>query len=91
MFVLPLNSLLGIAASLSASVRDRLLGADILAPRLRPPRYVSSREPLALYSWINVSLPAAIHGCVTGDMAQCVIRDHQPASLVKDNDVAIPF
>lgn len=61
--VLPLNSLLGTAASLSGSVRDRLLGADISAPRLRPPRYVSSREPLALYSWTHV-------GCTTLDLHQ---------------------
>ena len=55
LLILPLNSLLGTAASLSGSVRDRLLGPDMLPPRLRPPRHISSREPLSLYCWIEVS------------------------------------
>lgn len=60
LLILPLNSLLGTAATLSACVRDRLLGPDVLPPRLRPPRHVSSREPLSLYCWIEVR-PAAEH------------------------------
>lgn len=51
----PLGSLLGTAASLSGSIRTSLLGVDVLPPRLRPPRHVSTREPLSIYSYIDVS------------------------------------
>ncbi|KAL0051145.1 hypothetical protein WJX82_002690 [Trebouxia sp. C0006] len=49
----PLGSLLGTAASLSSSIRNSLLGFAMLPPRLRPPRHVSSREPLSLYNYVN--------------------------------------
>lgn len=51
----PLGSLLGTAASLSGSIRTSLLGVDVLPPRLRPPRHVSTREPLSIYTYIDVS------------------------------------
>lgn len=51
----PLGSLLGTAASLSGSIRTSLLGVNVLPPRLRPPRHVSTREPLSIYSYIDVS------------------------------------
>ena len=53
----PLGSLLGTAASLSGSIRTSLLGVDVLPPRLRPPRHVSAREPLSVYTYIDVSAP----------------------------------
>lgn len=53
----PLGSLLGTAASLSGSIRTSLLGVAVLPPRLRPPRHVSRREPLSIYSYIDVSAP----------------------------------
>lgn len=52
----PLGSLLGTATSLSGSIRNSLLGVAMLPPRLRPPRHVSSREPLSLYKYIDVSV-----------------------------------
>ena len=56
----PLGSLLGTAASLSGSIRNSLLGVAMLPPRLRPPRHVSSRQPLSLYSYIDVSIKPSL-------------------------------
>ena len=63
----PLGSLLGTAASLSGSIRTSLLGVAVLPPRLRPPRHVSTREPLSIYNYIDVSAPAV---CLNADALQ---------------------
>ena len=50
----PLDSLLDTAARFAESVRTAVMGPAIIAPRIRPPRYVSDSSPLAVYDYYEV-------------------------------------